>query len=114
MDHPAGPLDLVALGDRLLTEAAAARSGRSGQTVYGDRHHHLRQTVIALRAGEAMRDHESPGEATLHVLVGHVRLGDETDTIDCHAGDLVAIPPRRHRLDAVTDAVVLLTVAVAG
>lgn len=114
MEHPAGPIDLDELGTRLLAEAAGARSGRAGHTIYGDRHHHLRQTVIGLRAGEGLSDHESPGEATLHVLVGHVQLTDDAGTIDCGAGELVAIPPRRHRLDAVSDAVVLLTVAVKG
>lgn len=114
MDHPAGPIALDALADRLLAQATEARSGRAGQTIYGDHHHHLRQTIIAVRAGESLQDHESPGEATLHVLTGHVRIADETATIDCRTGDLVAIPPRRHRLDAVTDAVVLLTVAVKG
>lgn len=114
MEHPAGPVDLGELADRLLAEASEARSGRAGHTIYGDRHHHLRQTVIALRAGEALSEHESPGEATLQVLRGHVRIAEASDAVDCRTGELVAIPPRRHRLDAVTDAVVMLTVAVPG
>lgn len=114
MEHPAGPIGLDELAARLLEEARQARSGRAGQTVYGDRHHHLRQTVIALRAEAALNEHESPGEATLQVLTGRVRLADGTSSVDCDAGAILAIPPRRHRLDAVTDAVVLLTVAVAG
>jgi quercetin dioxygenase-like cupin family protein len=31
----------------------------------------LRQTVIALAAGQTLDEHENPGEATLHVLHGH-------------------------------------------
>ena len=72
--------------------------------------HFLRQTVIALAAGHGLGEHDSPGEATLQVLRGEVilRVGDEGVTGS--AGDLLAIPPARHSLDAVQDSVVLLTV----
>src|SRR3954469_11450684 len=49
-------------------------SGRSSQTVYGGHEHALRQTVIALTEGQSLREHNSPGEATIYVLTGRVRL----------------------------------------
>jgi quercetin dioxygenase-like cupin family protein len=94
-----------------LTNAAAASSGRSAHTVYGGREHHLRQTLIALRSGSRLDEHESPGEATLQVLHGRVALVAGDDRWELTAGDLMAIPAARHGLEAQMDAVVLLTVA---
>lgn len=71
----------------------------------------LRQTVIALLQGQALADHENPGEATLYVLHGRVRLATHDAQWEAIAGDLLALPPVRHRLDAVTDSAILLTVA---
>ena len=71
----------------------------------------LRQTVIALRNGSSLTEHNSPGEATLQVLVGQVRLSWSDGAVDLDAGGHVVIPQERHGLLAVTDAVVLLTAA---
>ncbi|MFC0313961.1 cupin [Gordonia phosphorivorans] len=106
--------NLSELSDELLSAAHSARSGRSARTVRGHSDHRLRHTVIALAAGHDLADHESPGEATLQVLVGTVRLTvpDDPDELELHTGDLVDIPRVRHGLSADTDAVVLLTVAL--
>ena len=101
---------LTTLAEEQLDAARAASSGRSAVTVYGGREHDLRQTLIALAAGHALGEHDSPGEATLQVLSGHVRLHAGDDSWDGRAGDYVLIPPSRHDLEAVTDAAVLLTV----
>ena len=87
---------LTSLADELLTEARTASSRRAARTIYGGQAHDLRQTVIALARDASLGEHESPGEATLQVLTGQVRLhaGDETWT--ANAGDHVVIPPRRH------------------
>ena len=100
-----------ALVDELLDRARSASSGRSARTVHGGHEHDLRQTVIALAGGRALGEHESPGEATLQVLRGEVRLSAGDETWDLTAGDHLVIPPRRHDLVALTDAAVLLTVA---
>ncbi|WP_197034735.1 hypothetical protein [Glycomyces sp. NRRL B-16210] len=100
---------LTDLADEQLAAARTAASGRSARTIGGDRA--LRQTLLALAAGRALDDHESPGEATLQVLVGRVRLQAGDEISEGAAGDLLTIPPRRHRLDAVEDAAALLTVA---
>lgn len=105
-------ISLAALVDRHLEKARSVSSGRSSDTVYGGAEHSLRQTVVALTAGAKLNDHESPGEATLQVLSGHVTVtGGPSGDIDGHYGDLIVIPPVRHGLLAVTDSVVLLTVA---
>jgi quercetin dioxygenase-like cupin family protein len=102
-------LDLLA--DEHLALARDHASGRSALTVHGGREHHLRQTLIALVGGRSLGEHESPGEATLQVLRGRVRLHTEGEEWDGATGDFLLIPPQRHDLDALEDAVVLLTVA---
>lgn len=102
---------LTALADSQLAAAREASSGRSAVTVFGGREHDLRQTLIALAEGHALGEHESPGEATLQVLRGRVRLSSAEEGWEGEAGDLLVIPPARHDVAALTDCVVLLTVA---
>ncbi len=102
---------LTALARQQLSIAVAASSGRASHTVYGGHEHTLRQTVIALRGGQVLDEHENPGEATVHVLQGRVRMAAGTTTWDGSAGDLLIVPDARHTLEALDDAAVLLTVA---
>lgn len=102
---------LTTLGAQQLEKARAAGSGRAAVTVYGGHQHDLRQTLIALVAGRTLGEHESPGEATLQVLTGQVQLHADGSQTDAAEGDHLVIPPARHDLHAVSDSVVLLTVA---
>ena len=65
---------LTALMRHHLETASTASSGRSAHTIYGGHEHVLRQTLIALRAGVSLDEHENPGEATVQVLHGRVTL----------------------------------------
>jgi quercetin dioxygenase-like cupin family protein len=103
-------VSLDALVRRHLEQAAAAPSGRSAQTVYGGHEHVMRQTLIALNAGTALSEHENPGDATVHVLHGRVRLAAGADSWEGRSGDLLVVPPARHTLTALDTAVVLLGV----
>ena len=102
---------LSRLCEDLLAKAAAGDPGRAAATIFGGQDHDLRQTVIALRAGAQLHEHEAPNEATLQVLSGEVRLTAGDDAWDGSAGDHLVIPPARHALEAVTDAAILRTVA---
>jgi quercetin dioxygenase-like cupin family protein len=106
-------ISLDALARHHLDTARAASSGRSATTVHGGHAHVLRQTLIALRAGSALAEHDSPGEATIHVLHGRVRLVAGDTSWDGRRGDLLIVPAGPHSLDAIDDVAVLLTVAKA-
>lgn len=103
---------LPQLVDELLAQAKAGTNGRAARTLYGGHEHALRQTVIALTADHGLAEHDSPGEATLQVLAGKVRLSSGDDSWEGEAGEIVPIPPTRHALDALTDSAVLLTVHI--
>ncbi|WP_028923202.1 cupin domain-containing protein [Pseudonocardia acaciae] len=102
-------ISLVALARDHLARAREASSGRSAQSVYGGHEHTLRQTLVALTAGSSLAEHDSPGEATVHVLRGRVRLDAGNDSWEARDGDLISIPPQRHALLALEDSAVLLT-----
>jgi quercetin dioxygenase-like cupin family protein len=103
-------MSLDALAREHLDRARDASAGRSAQTIFGGHEHMLRQTLVALRATTTLGEHESPGEATLQVLSGRIRLRAGEVVWDGRAGDFIVIPPARHDLQALEDAVVLLTV----
>ena len=104
-------LSLEAAAREQLQRASTEDSGRSARTVYGGHEHLLRQTPIALVAGAGLGEHANPGEATVHVLQGRVRLSTDSSSWDGRRGDLIVVPDDRHRLEALEDSAILLTVA---
>ena len=105
------PVDVHTLAGELLQKASAESAGRAARTlphpVDG-----LRQTLIALREGAVMDEHESPGAASLMVIRGRVRLVAGEDELAIGPHQIVPIPDRRHSLRADEQSVVLLTVAL--
>ncbi|MFJ2032913.1 LuxR family transcriptional regulator [Streptosporangium sp. NPDC087985] len=104
-------LSLDALVREHLERAAAASTGRSAETVYGGHEHVLRQTLLALTAGAVLAEHDSPGEATLLVLRGRLRLHSGGTFWEGRTGDLLVIPQARHSVEALEDTGFLLSVA---
>lgn len=103
---------LPALADELLEVARSATSGRAGRSTRSGRALSLRQTVLALTEGNGIDEHEANGEATLQVLSGRVRLRWGSDAVELGPGDVIDVPDARHAVDALTDAALLLTVAM--
>ena len=104
-------LSLDAMAREQLERAKDASSGRSSSTVFGGHEQVLRQTVVALREGSSLTEHNSPGEATIIVLSGRVRLSAGSTSWEGRKGDLLVIPPERHSLEALKDTVIVLTTA---
>ncbi|HEY3437023.1 MAG TPA: LuxR family transcriptional regulator [Actinotalea sp.] len=105
---------LIALARQQLEAARRASSGRSAKTVHGGHEKVLRQTVIALCAGRVTDDYENPGEATLHVLTGRIRLTSGSVSWEGSGGDLLILPSARCSVEALQDSAVLMTVAKIG
>ncbi len=103
-------ISLTDLANEKLAEAKSSHSGRAAHTIHGGHDHELRQTVLALLADHDLAEHDSPGESTLQVLQGHVRLTTNGDAWEGKTGDYLAIPPERHAVHAIKDSVVILTV----
>lgn len=102
---------LQAMAREQLERAQGSGGGRTAATVIGGHERVLRQTVIAMVKGAVLGEHGNPGEATIHVLVGRVRLVAGEHSWEARHGDLVEVPGSSHSLEALEDSVVLLTVA---
>jgi quercetin dioxygenase-like cupin family protein len=102
---------LDALAREQLDAARRSSAGRAAHTAVGGHEHVMRQTVIALLAGRSLAEHVNPGEATVFVLRGRVRLVTDDAAWEGRHGDLIIVPPKPHSLEAIEDSAVLLTVA---
>jgi quercetin dioxygenase-like cupin family protein len=103
---------ITALAEAQLVAATTAESGRSSVTVYGRSGARLRQTIVALAVGRVMGEHKSPADASVFCLRGRVLLRAGQSHAELGPGDLVAVPPQRHDLEALEPSVLLLTVAL--
>lgn len=105
-----GPLDLYAQGDALLEEANQLRAGRSARTLTPGRGAPLKQTLLALTAGQRLQEHQAPGPTTLFGIRGTAVLRADQLSVTMNDGVWVSCPIGPHSLEAVSDTVVMITV----
>lgn len=108
-EPPDPPVDLEAAIEQLLATASEQRAGRAAKSLTPGTGSRLKQTLIALRAGQAMDDHVAPGQATLQVLRGSMTLSWGQEERRLSQGAWTPIPSELHRLTADSDSAALLT-----
>lgn len=107
---PNGPLELASAGADLLEEAKRMASGRAARTLTPGAHAPLKQTLVALRGGVELGEHEVNGPATVLLLQGSATLRFGQDSVELSAGEWSIIRNARHSLQAGEDTVALVTV----
>ncbi len=107
------PIDLHVAAAQALDAARASSAGRSASALVSEPA--IRCVLIALTSGSRLADHESPPGATIHCLVGRVRVtGVSGAGHDVGFGELAVVPSERHGVEALDDSAILLTVALFG
>ncbi|MBD8505122.1 cupin [Hoyosella sp. G463] len=100
--------NLRELAESHLAAARTDKHGRSALLIANDGP--LRQTVIALREGIELAEHNSPPASSLQVLVGRVRVVvDDEPHGEFGEGELWILTHERHSVLALADSVFLLT-----
>lgn len=107
------PLDLQDAATQLLGEARALTSGRLARTLTPGAGVALKQTLLALTAGQQLQEHVAPGPTTLTGVVGHAVLRHEDSEVPLAAGQWAPCPTGPHTLEAESDTVLLITVVPA-
>lgn len=105
-------MNSTSLIELLDDELDLARSdgGRRVHPVHGAEGGPLRQILVTLAAGGELPEHDRPGEATLQVLRGRVRLcAAGRDAWEGCSGEL--LPDERHSVLALADSAILITIA---
>lgn len=92
--------------DRILERAVGSPHGRHAEIFV--REGPLRQSLLALKAGTLLEEHNSPPAASLYLIRGAVRVTGE-GTAEIAAGDLHTLTHHRHAVEALEDSVFLLT-----
>lgn len=98
--------DLSDLARIHLAAALADEHGRSAELILRDGP--MRQSIIALRSGAELSEHNSPAAASIQVLSGRVRVTGQ-EVAEIPAGRLDVLTHARHAVLALEDSVFLLT-----
>lgn len=98
--------DLRQLIHHTLKAADSSPHGRHAEILVHDGP--LRQTVIALRAGVELGEHDAPPAASIQVLRGRIAIIGQ-ESIEMADGTIAALVHARHAVRALEDSVFLLT-----
>ena len=101
-------LDLNSEADRLAGELPGR--GRVSRTLA--REGGVSVVLMAMEAGDTVREHGAPGTTTVQVTRGHVALSADGASYDLRPGQAVMFRPGiRHDVRAEEQSIVLLTIA---
>lgn len=98
------PLETIA--QRHLDEARVTEHGRSAARLSQDGV--LRNSIVALREGGELSEHNSPHAASMLVLIGSVRVTSGDRHEDYDEGTLHVLTHERHSVTALADCAFLL------
>ncbi len=100
-------LDLEAVADRLFQELPGSR--RKTETIA--REAGVSVVVMAMEAGDEIKQHLAPGAVTVHVLRGHISLNADDADFDLRPAQVVFLQPSTpHSVRAVEQSVIVLTI----
>ncbi|WP_047865707.1 cupin domain-containing protein [Rubrobacter aplysinae] len=111
-----GPLqsfDLEAEASRLRREEAWREGKRNSITLR--KGEGMNVVLLVMKAGDRLEEHSAPGPFSLSVRQGRIRFATTEETTEAAAGTLLTCDAEvRHTVEALEEAVCLLTVAGAG
>lgn len=95
----------------LIERAQATKAGRTATTLVKDGP--LRITLVALRKGISLQEHQVSGAVSIQALRGRVALKAEGSQLDLRPGQLAALDADvRHVATALTDCAILITMSI--
>ena len=101
---------LSELAESLIADLHNHPAGRTAKTILSGTV--MRAVVIAMKQGSGLQEHDSPPASTLYLIKGRVTLRAGEREWPVYPGQLIAIPPQRHSVEAHADSAILLTVAL--
>jgi len=95
----------------LRASAASSGAGRAAKTLVKEGP--LRITLVALRKGATLEEHQIAGPVSIHALGGTLRLSTRQGAVDLATGELLALDAGvAHAAEALDDCILLITVAI--
>lgn len=106
--------DLEAELASLKQEPSWQRGDRNGRTLVEEAG--LRVTLIGMKAGTKIKEHQTDGWVTIHTTAGRIRVQVAEEMVDLPVGRVLVLDRGvRHDVEAVgQESAFLLTVAMAG
>lgn len=111
MSETIGQFNLKSESETLIASAHEAAAGRAATTLVKEGA--LRLTLLALIEGAVLTDHKAPGPVSIEVVSGSVDItvGDHSEHLEAQE-TLVLGANVVHAVTALTDAAILLTIAM--
>jgi quercetin dioxygenase-like cupin family protein len=105
--------DLSGELDRLRQEESWRRSGRNARTLVKEKN--LRMVLMTMRGGIRVSEHQAAGRLVIQVLRGRLQLDVPDQSVDLHAGQLLALDfAVQYEITSHEESDVLLTLAWEG